>query len=741
MISRWILAKQSNEKLVTKFLTPLLSTEGPKRDFLLRQISQKMGPDYKFDKVAIEYNCWLIFRFFVDLILWNDFTAYFMFAFKCIELPAAFGFLEIVWYLFGIVLVVLCYYIKIDALRVVKDYAWYWGDFFFLVDGELNFDGVFQIAPHPMYSIGYLGYYGTCILTRSFPVLYMSLLGHMCQFIFLVAVENPHIEKTYNTLVDSNQRREPVMALHKGPQAFFRRDAITVKNMNLLRAPDLLTIVLIAETAFSSLFLPPLAMIAHCVLWRLVHTVGLGILLHKQSTTKWFTRGFIKLGGSSRDAFNSWKSIYNASLTMTHLTFFLTFLKFSELPDLSSGSTLLRCIVGLLFIALHLWTAFEIFDVIKEYGWFYGDFFIIPGAALCPEYSGIYRFLNNPEKVLGHAAFYGMALMSDSVVVWVLAVLSQAASIAFITLVESPHMQRVYGEELRAESGAVVAIKDKVMKIKTIRKLDKGFDGAVRKLREATSQIKERVPDVKVKDKIDSVKDSLRSVAGDVVYRVAKQPDASTRRHYSLSLSKAGYSLGEPIVVKWAAPAEHSAQDWIAVYRQSANPSDRATNISSRGLWQWIQSKDQKQGTIEFAQHLLPWQFGVYEVRMHFDGHHGVVALSAPFEIMPAPPFQEINSDSSDEAAVSAVLGFTKAVFGLDEGSLDTSFSTMPHHDAPTTARAVTNFIRTVFRLELSERTLHEFPTPRLLIDVILLARRELGESGLLSATPTKKDQ
>src|ERR1051326_2745155 len=74
-----------------------------------------------------------------------------------------------------------------------------WGDFFFLIDQSLTFDGVFEMAPHPMYSVGYAGYYGISLMAASYKVLFISILAHAAQFAFLVFVENPHIEKTYNS--------------------------------------------------------------------------------------------------------------------------------------------------------------------------------------------------------------------------------------------------------------------------------------------------------------------------------------------------------------------------------------------------------------------------------------------------------------------------------------------------------------------------------------------------------------
>jgi phosphatidylethanolamine N-methyltransferase len=71
---------------------------------------------------------------------------------------------------------------------------------------DLVFDGVYEIAPHPMYSVGYAGYYGLSIGTYqcvslttcsdlpvvgSYSVLFVSVAAHAAQFAFLLWFENP----------------------------------------------------------------------------------------------------------------------------------------------------------------------------------------------------------------------------------------------------------------------------------------------------------------------------------------------------------------------------------------------------------------------------------------------------------------------------------------------------------------------------------------------------------------------
>lgn len=179
----------------------------------------------------MEYNTWLLFRQVVDIILLNDFLSYVLFAFCNLdfvfpsppsyidahpESKHGFGmlFLRLVG---GAALLLFNLWVKTSAHDVVKDYGWYWGDCFFSrghlrqpitsvetpttenkeLHFDLVFDGIFEMAPHPMYSVGYAGYYGVSLLTASYPVLFVSLAAHAAQFAFLNFFENPHIERRY----------------------------------------------------------------------------------------------------------------------------------------------------------------------------------------------------------------------------------------------------------------------------------------------------------------------------------------------------------------------------------------------------------------------------------------------------------------------------------------------------------------------------------------------------------------
>jgi phosphatidylethanolamine N-methyltransferase len=162
-----LLRLQSNEKRLVGWAKKWKLFENPSTGrnprpwlykLLKREMETKIPEDYKFEDAPIEYNTWLVFRRLVDLILMCDFVSYCLYAIACSHTPAGETFIGSFgrWTL-GISLVGFNLWVKLDAHRVVKDFAWYWGDFFYLIDQELTFDGVFELAPHPMYSIGYAG--------------------------------------------------------------------------------------------------------------------------------------------------------------------------------------------------------------------------------------------------------------------------------------------------------------------------------------------------------------------------------------------------------------------------------------------------------------------------------------------------------------------------------------------------------------------------------------------------------
>lgn len=201
-------------------------------------IRSKMGAGFSFEAMPAEYNAWLLFRQLVDLVLFNDFCWYFLFA-SAYWQPMAIR-VALPRYVFGMALILLNIWVKLDAHRVVQDYAWYWGDFFFLANnGQLTFDGVFELAPHPMYTLGYCGYYGVSLLSGSYTVFFVSLLAHLLQFVFLITVETPHMTKIYQS--ESDQQGDLGGNLETAPDD--EEDSMVLFfNLDLQRSADLLTV-------------------------------------------------------------------------------------------------------------------------------------------------------------------------------------------------------------------------------------------------------------------------------------------------------------------------------------------------------------------------------------------------------------------------------------------------------------------------------------------------------------------
>ncbi|ORX79678.1 hypothetical protein BCR32DRAFT_269319 [Anaeromyces robustus] len=430
-----------------------------------QQFNRKMSDDYDFDKVPVEYNCWILFRCIEDFILVNDLTSYCCFSFRYLIIPEHLAVTDILRYVGAFLLISFNIWVKQDAHRVVKDFAWYWGDFFFLVDSNLTFDGVFEIVPHPMYSVGYIGYYGSALMTKSYLVLFISLLIHASQLAFLVFVENPHIQKVYGS---SNPQRPSGIELEK-LRKYFNKDAIGFFRLDIYKSSDILSLVICIITVVYTFAIDKSSKmpIIMCWIWRLSSSLGVGIILYFQSNFNSWNKHYIKNGQSIREAFQQWKNIYNFLTCITFVSFIAYAIRNYTLPDQwTYGTVLLRHTVGFLLIILHIYTATEMYEVLGDYGWFYGDFFIkelISSERLA--YTGIYRFLNNPEKFMGQAAFYGIALITNS---WPLAFCTLAGHIFILILlefVEKPHMNRIYGNGLvRKKSGAESGIMKEVSK-------------------------------------------------------------------------------------------------------------------------------------------------------------------------------------------------------------------------------------------------------------------------------------
>eukprot|EP00796_Vickermania_ingenoplastis_P001708 gene1709-1060_t len=466
-----MLKVQSNGRKFETFYKKAIQYKAVKW-FLEASVVFHDGSTFRVADYPDEFNAWMLFRQFENVVLANDLTSYMVLSLVCTN------FCTLTWsdlprVVLGVMSVPFSLWSKTDAHRVISEFAWYWGDFFFLVKKDLVFDGIFQMFPHPMYTAGYGFIYGLPLIGNSFTLLWVGIAAHLCQILFLLFVEGPHINKTYcpppaEPSMEEKQRHALLYDTPAGePHPYFeQREAVLFLNLSVERKQDLLLLV-VAAAQVSLLLLPIPAkfFVWEYVVLKLFSRAGLGFILRRQSKDMWFTKRF----SSPRQAFYVWKMAYNFFSSMNAVVFatcVVACLSFTSETFQYVASSVFLVDVSFLIIVFALYAHWSMYDITGVYGHYYADFFVVEdrdGPTRQLSYEGIYRYFNLPEISVGAGLPYAIAILSGSFTILALAALSHATVVIFTLLVDQPHIRRSY-QEVRPKGGLAAELEHRAKK-------------------------------------------------------------------------------------------------------------------------------------------------------------------------------------------------------------------------------------------------------------------------------------
>lgn len=675
-----------------------------------KEIKSQMGPEYDVQKYPIEFNTWLLFRKVVDLILMLDFTTFICLVVVC-AINKDYQFINTdqqeVWLvstrlILGTVLILFNLWVKVNAHNTIKDYAWYWGDFFFrqINNEDLIFDGVFEMVPHPMYSVGYVGYYGFAIISKSYTILTVAIFGHFLQMIFLHYIENPHIDKIYGP--SGNEADIEMLLKLKDLRHFDNiKPLVGLWNFTWLRASDMTNLIMVGTYSFTIPYFaslvdtvrigktginPGTILFILTIVIKVFESLSINILLILQSYYKTFTKWYLSNDISAEKTLNNWSIMYNSLISLTYSSFFGLNL-YHVLIGLESDKLFinswvyLRIFLGILLVFTQVWINSSIIDLIGYFGWFYGDFFI-PKTSQQKAHltkAGVYRYLNNPEQIFGVCGIMGVTLIIPSLENLICCVLWVANNFIRINFIEKAHMIKIYGErEVMKDSGVTKTFKKHLIPGAIQRRLSKGSEDNSDLLNQhrrkstimagATDSLDNFIKELKntntrlTKQNILELSQNLYFENSD--YKLVIKNLNTTENNLSTAF------IGEPIEVEWKAPENHSPKDWIGLYKTVQTTYSRyKTLISSSERWTQVTSDS---GSYVFEGEKLFWEEGIYEFRYHLDGKHDVAYISEPFELTPAnievPPSTEGSIVLANELKVKV---FDRAIVGF--GSIDSA--------------------------------------------------------------------
>lgn len=336
---------------------------------------------------------------------------------------------------------------------------------------------------------------------------------------------------------------------------------------------------------------------------------------------------------------------------MTYLSFIILAFRVYSIPlDWGYKTVLLEHTFGILLITLHVWSSNSIYEVLGDFGWFYGDFFIDElKIKRGLSYTGIYRFLNNPEKVIGHAAFWGMALVCNSPILYALTLFGQISTWVFLDSVENPHMKKLYGSQIRPKAGSLNMVEKvgngvienvvKTFELESViekvrvmipssrfrRKNDQDDSkrnsnavsersnnetkDSISKIESNTSNNSNTNQSTKFSDTLEISGQIIEELLGEVervvdtafpTLQVLFEKVLTAKRDeeilskipkelYSIVVVNKAQTIGDKILVEYQVPVDYLGfDDWIGIYPLKANTRKSITFAKSKGRWMYI---------------------------------------------------------------------------------------------------------------------------------------------------------
>lgn len=710
---------------------------------LRNEIISQMGPDYVVDDYPTEFNTWLIFRKFVDLILMLDFTTFICLVIAC-SIDKDYQFIntdqQLAWLVYtriagGSSLILFNLWVKVNAHNTIKDYAWYWGDFFFrqINNEELIFDGVFEMVPHPMYSIGYIGYYGFALILKSYSVLCVSIFGHFLQMIFLHYIENPHIDKIYGS--DFNTDSEKLIKLKDLKFFDNLKPLVGLSNFNFLRSTDLISLIIAltygiiipilslqsgdSKNNFTSNFAAKINPTGGNLIFfltisiKLFELISISTLLTLQSYYKTFTKFCLSNDIPVEKSLNNWSIIYNSLILLTYSSFFGLNLTF-WINGLDSKTlyfenwTYLRTFIGSLLVFTQFWINNSIIDLIGYFGWFYGDFFIprsiSPSQRSQLTKAGIYRYLNNPEQIFGVCGIFGVTLIFPCFENVLCCLLWVGNNFIRINFIEKIHMIKLYGEqEVLKDSGVTKTFKKHLIP-DVLQRKEKSPFVANRRKSSITNSLDSFIKELRSKNSKMSNQKILELSQGlyfeNSDYKIIVKNLQVNKEGNCKGLKFKCISIGEPIEIEWETP-QNNNKDWIGLYKISQTSYSRnKTLISSAGKWVWCNES----GSAIFEGDRLFWEEGVYEFRYHLDKMHDVAYISEPFEIKSVNIEVPISISESKEFAKTLKTCLFDKILKPDESTIDSNISDFIKKDIVTTYERLAMMISLATDIKIKSR-------------------------------------